>query len=150
MWDLQRKKSEYRVVKPSEGFYLPPGITSALLTFCVPTCYSSNTGYPSTKPYWWQWRGHLFRTETIVRHSCVLWPHSPTSSDSGCLQTFNKMRDWNGPCETLKFSGYHVSHLLGARKLSSLLTGSVSLNLESKWTQNKTQSNAVAVWNSLK
>lgn len=51
MWDLQRKKNEYRVVKPSKDLYLPPGIISALLTFRVPNCcYSLNPGYPSTKP----------------------------------------------------------------------------------------------------
>jgi len=72
MWDLQRKQNEYRVVKPSKGLYLPHGTTAALLTFCVPNCcYSSHTGYPSTKPYWWQWRGRLFRTETTAHHLCV-------------------------------------------------------------------------------
>lgn len=117
MWNLQRKKSEYRAVKPSKGFYLPPGITSALLTFCV-LYFAAN---PQTQVFQApsltsgrQWQDLPFRTETIVHHAHVVWLCSPTSSDRGCVHTCNKIWDWNGPYETLKFSAYQVSHLPGA------------------------------------
>lgn len=92
MWNLQRKKSEYRVVKSSRVFYLAPGITAALFMSCVLNFIPQTQVIQALS---------LTSGNGVVISSGQKQLHIiPVLSDyvvrpvlSDCMQTFNKMEN---------------------------------------------------------